>query len=162
LELNAECMEEFNSGQGDYFKNNNNNNSSNNKMIIRAVKPTELSVNARACWSSTAWDCEPAPGAPSRAGEHAQAGGDPGDNVFESRGASNSKLARCRGKLWARRQREGGREPGGLQIEGAATQVGVLGEVPRLGPSPALHCLSCGAVAGEFWISAGACQAFED
>lgn len=46
------------------------------------MKPTELNVDMKSCWSLTTWDCEPEPGASSRVGERAQAGGDRGDNSF--------------------------------------------------------------------------------
>lgn len=50
------------------------------------MKPTEQNGNVKSCWSLITWDWEP--GAPSKAGEDAQAGGDQGDNFVLSRGVN--------------------------------------------------------------------------
>lgn len=131
-ELNTECIEEFNTGQGDYLKKYYKNINNNFKKKKRAVKPTERNVNVKSCWSLTTlglgvWSTSPSwRTCPGRRGQ-----------LYFYPDGQVAELKRCGGKLRAQWCRESGREPGDLQVWGAPTHVGFLAWGPWWGlPKP--------------------------
>lgn len=124
-ELNTECIEEFNTGQGDYLKKYYKNINNDFKKEKKSSETNRAECECEILLVSDdlglgAWSTSPSwRTCPGRRGQL----------YFYPEGRV-AELKRCGGKLRAQRCRESGREPGDLQVWEAPTHVGFLARGP--------------------------------